>query len=139
MKVKIMKKLIITSVLVIIGLISFQSVHAAIQGDINGDGIVNNDDWIIFQPWFGQACPNTNPTCDGADLNGDGVVNGTDFSILAQNFGQTAPVATSTPVIENTSVGFTDGGSGTCVPFDSNGKKADCEVYFETVIWPLLR
>ena len=53
-------------------------------GDINGDGFVNLDDFIILAGNFGSG-PGMTP--QQGDLNGDGFVNLDDFIILAGNFG----------------------------------------------------
>ncbi|TVQ77774.1 MAG: hypothetical protein EA380_06970 [Phycisphaeraceae bacterium] len=56
-------------------------------GDINGDGVVDLDDFIILAGNFGS----TNALPSEGDINGDGVVDLDDFIILAGNFGTTCP------------------------------------------------
>lgn len=53
-------------------------------GDINGDGVVNLDDFAILAVNFGSG---PGSTLSHGDLNGDGSVNLDDFAILAVNFG----------------------------------------------------
>ncbi|TVQ77045.1 MAG: hypothetical protein EA380_07815, partial [Phycisphaeraceae bacterium] len=55
-------------------------------GDINGDGQVNLDDFVILAANFGTT---SGATSEQGDLNGDGSVNLSDFVILASNFGNT--------------------------------------------------
>jgi hypothetical protein len=50
-------------------------------GDINGDGIVNIQDYVLLSNAFG-----TNNS--SADLNSDGIVNLQDYVILSNNFGK---------------------------------------------------
>jgi PKD repeat protein len=56
-------------------------------GDLNGDGIVNILDAIVFANSFGKnrGDPGFNPA---ADMNGDGTVNVLDAIIMANHFGQ---------------------------------------------------
>jgi hypothetical protein len=56
-------------------------------GDLNGDGIVDMFDAILFAKAMGSTprSPNWNPN---ADFDGDGVVDITDAIIFASNFGQ---------------------------------------------------
>ena len=57
------------------------------SGDIDGDGVVGMDDYVILMWSYGtDVTPNT-----GGDLNGDGLVNAADFVILAGDFGCGAP------------------------------------------------
>lgn len=53
-------------------------------GDINGDGLVNLDDFIILASNFGAG---PGATLAQGDLNNDGFVDLADFNILAINFG----------------------------------------------------
>jgi hypothetical protein len=53
-----------------------------LQGDINSDGIVNIQDYVLLSNAFG-----TNNT--SADINKDGIVNLQDYVILSNNFGKT--------------------------------------------------
>jgi uncharacterized protein (DUF2141 family) len=67
------------------------------QGDINGDGTIDESDLDLLQANFGRT---TNLVKDAqgriiGDLNGDGVVNISDFNILASNYGKTFPTAAS--------------------------------------------
>ena len=56
-------------------------------GDLNGDGSVGFDDFLVLANNFGNEAERTE-----GDLNGDGVVGFDDFLTLSSNFG-TKPVA----------------------------------------------
>ncbi|MEM7683035.1 MAG: dockerin type I domain-containing protein [Planctomycetota bacterium] len=59
-----------------------------LDGDANGDGVVDLLDFDVLAQNFGQ------PTAGGAsagDFNGDGVVDLLDFDLLSQNFGNSSP------------------------------------------------
>jgi hypothetical protein len=58
-----------------------------IPGDINGDGVVDIYDAIIFAAAYGSTPGNSNWN-PNADINGDGIVDIYDAIILAANFGQ---------------------------------------------------
>jgi hypothetical protein len=62
-------------------------VKVLIPGDLNGDGVVDIFDAILFAKAFDSrpGLPNWNPA---ADLNGDGVVDIFDAILLAGNFGK---------------------------------------------------
>ena len=64
-----------------------------IQGDFNGDGIVNSVDWSIMNTkWF---------TADAfLDINRDGLVNSIDFSILNLNWFKTGRSGRVSPAIQ---------------------------------------
>ncbi|TVQ81336.1 MAG: hypothetical protein EA380_02010 [Phycisphaeraceae bacterium] len=64
--------------------ITLTALFVNCPGDINGDGIVDLDDFIILAGNFGSG-PGATP--QQGDLNGDGFVNLDDFIILAGNFG----------------------------------------------------
>jgi len=59
-------------------------------GDINGDGTVDMDDFVLWQEAFGtqDGDPDYNPI---ADLNYDGIVDMYDYYIWLQNFGKSGP------------------------------------------------
>jgi alpha-tubulin suppressor-like RCC1 family protein len=59
-----------------------------LAGDLNGDNVVDIDDFSEFAAAFGSAIgePDWNLT---ADLNGDGVIDLNDFALLAANYGRT--------------------------------------------------
>jgi hypothetical protein len=56
-----------------------------LEGDINGDCIVNMADFSILSVNWGLTGPNE------ADLNGDQIVNMADFSIISANWGAVCP------------------------------------------------
>ena len=66
-----------------------------LPGDLNGDGVVNGQDFDILSSSFGQI--NT-----GGDLNGDGVTGFADFAILSNDFGTTLPVIPSAFAADST-------------------------------------
>ncbi|MDP6547188.1 MAG: PEP-CTERM sorting domain-containing protein, partial [Phycisphaerae bacterium] len=55
---------------------------AAVPGDTNGDGIVNDADLANFEAQFGGA-----PGADSADFDGDGDVDAHDFATMRGNWG----------------------------------------------------
>ena len=61
---------------------------SVLQGDINGDGVVNFDDLLILSQNFGHGS-----TFAEGNLNGDGKVDFGDLLILAQNYGSRAAAA----------------------------------------------
>ena len=56
-----------------------------LEGDINGDGVVNVQDLVAVTTSFGQFGENI-----AADVNGDGIVNITDLVLVAGNLGESA-------------------------------------------------
>ncbi|MEM7681262.1 MAG: dockerin type I domain-containing protein [Planctomycetota bacterium] len=67
-----------------------------LQGDANGDGVVDLLDFDILAQNFGQG-PGFPDGASGGDFNGDGVVDLLDFDVLAQNFGASTPGVVPTP------------------------------------------
>jgi hypothetical protein len=65
------------------------TVKVKIIGDVDGDNIVNIEDWIAFDAAWGthEGDPSWNPQ---ADINGDGVVDNADGVLIAQNYHNTA-------------------------------------------------
>jgi alpha-tubulin suppressor-like RCC1 family protein len=63
-----------------------------LPGDINGDNVVNIEDFSLFAAAYGSdpTSANWNPN---ADLNCDGVVDINDFELLAQDYGLTGDPA----------------------------------------------
>ncbi len=57
-----------------------------IEGDVNGDGRVDDGDLLLVMFKFGQECPQGCPE----DLNGDGRVDDSDLLIVQFNYGQSA-------------------------------------------------
>jgi hypothetical protein len=57
-----------------------------LPGDLNGDNVIDIDDFSLFAQAYGSvpSSPNWNPS---ADLNCDGVVDLNDFSLFAQDYG----------------------------------------------------
>jgi hypothetical protein len=60
------------------------TIDEPIEGDVNGDGVVNITDLLIMISQWGQ-CP-TSGDCT-ADVNGDGWVNVTDLLVAIANWG----------------------------------------------------
>ena len=55
-------------------------------GDLNGDGLVDDDDFVIFAAAYNALICPTNPglySCCPADFNGDGFVDDADFVLFA--------------------------------------------------------
>ncbi|MEM7680496.1 MAG: glycoside hydrolase family 30 beta sandwich domain-containing protein [Planctomycetota bacterium] len=68
----------------------------AIEGDANGDGVVDLLDFDILAQNFGAGPGAVGGETIG-DFNADGAVNLLDFDVLAQNFGATAPAVVPEP------------------------------------------
>ncbi len=58
--------------------------QAGPAADFNKDGVVDGDDFLIWQQAFGTT---SGATANTGDANGDGAVNGDDFLIWQQQFG----------------------------------------------------
>jgi len=58
------------------------------MGDINGDGVIDDNDVHLFMKAFPskRGDPNYNPDCD---FNGNGEVDKNDLTVLFQNYGLT--------------------------------------------------
>lgn len=98
--------------LVLIGSVaSIASAH--IDGDANGDHVVDSLDFDILKAAFGSVPGDANYDAR-ADFNGDGKINALDFSILASNFGTTEPIPEPAPVY-SPNPGFGPVGAGGCV------------------------
>jgi hypothetical protein len=65
------------SAVVDMGAYEFQS--ASCSPDVNGDGLVNSQDFVLFLNWFVAGDP-------GADFDGDGTVNSQDFVAFLNAF-----------------------------------------------------
>ena len=80
-----MKKIIKTTIILAFSLMTI--AHAAnIEGDVNGDGVVNILDLTLVASHFGEsvdASEEPNP-----DINGDGIVDIRDLVLVAGRFGQ---------------------------------------------------
>lgn len=75
---------------IVLILIAFSSVWAAVQGDLNTDGTVDYYDIFVLQDqWLTAPAGN-------ADLNTDNQVNFADYVLLAQNWLRTEPLQTVT-------------------------------------------
>ncbi|MBN1851577.1 MAG: hypothetical protein JW829_02600 [Pirellulales bacterium] len=102
-------------------------INSAPTGDFNSDGVVDNDDLVIWQEGFG--------TTSGADLsNGDsdadGDVDGNDFLAWQQNFGSsTIPELpadfNSDGDVDNDDLGIWEDGFGTTVGANEDDGDAD--------------
>jgi hypothetical protein len=62
-------------------LVFSNGVWCMYSGDINGDGIINGNDFTVFSSQFSQT------GYLSSDLNNDGVVNGNDFTSFSTGFG----------------------------------------------------
>ena len=60
-------------------------LHQTTEGDLNGDGMVNLEDVIIFMVYWLEPCQ-LGEICL-ADLNQDGFINLADFALLKSHFG----------------------------------------------------
>jgi hypothetical protein len=60
---------------------------AGLQGDYNGDGIVDAADYTIWRATFGQSVT----AHSGADGDGNGMVDAADYQVWVDNFGTTSP------------------------------------------------
>jgi len=65
------------------------TVQVGLQGDINGDHVVNNQDLILLKQAYGAVpgAPNWN---QNADLNYDLLIDAIDLDLLGKNYGKTA-------------------------------------------------
>ncbi len=70
------------------------------EADFNKDGMVNGDDFLIWQSGFGTA---GGATQSNGDANGDGNVDGDDFLIWQSQFGNSGGVGSGQGVPEPTS------------------------------------
>lgn len=61
----------------------FDCMIRSLVGDVNGDGIVNEDDTMLLQQLYGQPVDPNNAQCD---LNLDGFINPNDLIILLDNY-----------------------------------------------------
>ncbi len=77
---------------VISGLVNYNSAPG-LEGDYNGDNVVDAGDYLVWRNSLGQMGPNL-----PADGNGDNVVNGADYTFWKQRYGNTAPGALIAPV-----------------------------------------
>jgi len=66
---------------------TFGFLTVSIQGDVNGDGIVELTDFFLASQAFSSTPgdPNWNPQ---ADINGDDIVDLMDFWIMSEHFGE---------------------------------------------------
>ena len=59
-----------------------------IEGDYNGDNVVDSSDYAAVIFVFGELTANLPPNLKPIDLNQDGVVDVSDYSIIVMNFGK---------------------------------------------------
>lgn len=62
------------------------------QGDNNGDGVVNQADYVVWRNSLGSVVANGT----AADANGDGTVTSLDYQLWKTNFGQSTPDSAAT-------------------------------------------
>ena len=62
------------------------SISVDLIGDFNGDGAVNNADYVLFTVAFGTSEGDEGFDAD-MDLNGDGIINTADFLIFVNLYG----------------------------------------------------
>ncbi|MEM7680779.1 MAG: dockerin type I domain-containing protein [Planctomycetota bacterium] len=91
---------------------TFVEATSGLEGDANGDGVVDLLDFDILAGHFGSATGNG--ITDG-DFNEDGVVDLLDFDILAGNFGASSPAALLEAVPEPASLGVLGVGAVVCL------------------------
>ncbi len=124
-----MKKLIATAIILSISLLLLISstAHAAnIEGDVNGDGVVNILDLTLVASHFGEsvdASEEPNP-----DINGDGIVDIRDLVLVAGRFGQSES--------DNTLIFGRGGDSITLDPANiEDGESAKvCDMIYDTLV-----
>ena len=63
------------------------SIEPLLPGDIDGNGSVDFEDFLIISANFGMM---VDPTGTSGDINGNGIVDFSDFLVLSRNFGQSA-------------------------------------------------
>jgi hypothetical protein len=61
-------------------------VTTGLDGDIDGDGCVDAQDFLLLSTYFGQPVPN-----GVGDPNGDGILNAADLNLVAADFGRCCP------------------------------------------------
>ena len=124
-----MKKLIATAIILSISLLLLISstAHAAnIEGDVNGDGVVNILDLTLVASQLGEsvdASAEPNP-----DINGDGIVDIRDLVLVAGRFGQSES--------DNTLIFGRGGDSITLDPANiEDGESAKvCDMIYDTLV-----
>ena len=126
-----MKKIILVKVVLSLSLLLLTGITAqaaTIEGDVNGDGIVNIFDLVLVGSHFGKnidtaQVPNPNP-----DVNGDGTVNVFDLVLVSNVMGQ--------PAAEGTLIFGRGGDSITLDPAHiEDGESAKvCDMIYDTLI-----
>lgn len=69
------------------------SIPTGLDGDYNGDGVVDASDYTVYRDTLGDSVT----IGEGADGNGNGVIDDGDRVVWADNYGATAPGATAVP------------------------------------------
>ena len=62
------------------------SMSVSLIGDFNGDGVVDNADYVLFVAAFGTSSGDEGFDAQ-MDLNGDGTINTADFLIFSDHYG----------------------------------------------------
>lgn len=68
----------------------YDSVHVKVVGDVNGDGVVNENDLGVFAESFGSTLDSGNWNVD-SDLKKDDIINVYDLRLIGINYGKTNP------------------------------------------------
>ena len=69
---------------------TYNGVHVKIVGDVNGDGVVNENDLGVFAGSFGSSLGGSNWNVD-SDLKKDNIINVYDLRLIGINYEKTSP------------------------------------------------
>ena len=124
-----MKKIILAKVVLSLSLLLLMSstAHAAnIEGDVNGDGVVNILDLTLVASHFGESVDASE--APNPDINGDGIVDIRDLVLVAGRFGQSES--------DNTLIFGRGGDSITLDPANiEDGESAKvCDMIYDTLV-----
>ena len=124
-----MKKIILTKValsLLLLFLMSITAQAANIEGDVNGDGVVDILDLTLVASHFSESVDRSEEP--NPDINGDGIVDIRDLVLVASNFGQSES--------DNTLIFGRGGDSITLDPANiEDGESAKvCDMIYDTLV-----